>query len=90
MKIGATALCRWADNKEEREYYFSFGHYDEATESDGFGVDDGNIFFYCSEAELIAMVGKDCSEGELVAMVGGDSNDFQVLEILNYTEKGEE
>jgi len=76
MKIGATALCRWADTKEEREYYFSFGHYDEATESDGFGVDDGNVFFYCSE-------------GELVAMVGGDSNDFQVLEILNYTEKGE-
>jgi len=77
VKIGATALCRWADTKEEREYYFSFGEYDEATETDGFGVNDGNVFFYCSE-------------GELLAMAGGDSNDFQVIEILNYTEREEE
>ena len=76
MRIGATALCRWADTKEENELYFSFGAYDEATESDGFGVYDGNIFFYCSEEEL-------------VGMVGGDSNDFQVLQILSYEEKEE-
>lgn len=76
MRIGATALCRWKDTKEEGEYYFSFGEYDEATETDGLGVSDGNVFFYCSE-------------GELVGMVGGNSNDFQVLEILSYTEKEE-
>lgn len=75
MRIGATALCKWADTQEEREYYFSFGEYDEVTESDSFGVDDGNIFWYCSEEELIAI---------------GEGNDFQVLEILSYTEKGED
>lgn len=74
MRIGATALCRWADTKEEREYYFSFGEYDEATETDGFGVIDGNVFYYCSEGELHSMVGKD-------------SNDFQVIEITGYTER---
>ena len=47
MRIGATALCKWADTKEEGEYYFSFGEYDEATETDNFGVNDGNVFFYC-------------------------------------------
>jgi len=77
MRIGATVLCKWADTKEEGEYYFSFGEYDEATETDNFGVNDGNVFFYCSE-------------GELLAMVGGDSNDFQVIEILNYTQREEE
>ena len=76
MRTGATALCRWLDTEEEREYYFSFGHYNEATGTDGLGISDDNVFFYCSE-------------GELVAMVGGNSNDFQVLEILSYTEKEE-
>ena len=53
MKIGATALCKWVDTKEERELYFSFGEYEEATDTDGFGVYDGNVFFYTNEGELI-------------------------------------
>ena len=73
MKIGATALCKWADTKEERELYFSFGQYDEVNDTDGFGVYDGNVFFYTNEEELLAMV-------------GGRSEDFQVIEILNYNE----
>ena len=77
MKIGATALCRWTHEEEEWEYYFSFGEYDPETEQDGFGVNDGDVFFYCSE-------------GELLAMVGGDSKDFQVIKILYYKEKGAE
>lgn len=72
-RIGATALCRWTDTGEEGEYYFSFGEYDKEADTDNFGVYDGNIFFYCSEGELLAMVGKD-------------GNDFQVKEILGYTE----
>jgi hypothetical protein len=76
MKIGATALCKWVDTKEERELYFSFGEYEEATDTDGFGVYDGNVFFYTNE-------------GELLAMVGGTSEDFQVIEILNYNETEE-
>lgn len=73
MKIGATVLCRWADTKEENELYFSFGQYEEATETDSFGVYDGNVFFYTKEEELLGMV-------------GGKSNDFEVIEILNYRE----
>ena len=76
MRIGATALCKWTDTKEERELYFSFGEYDEATDTDGLGVYDGNVFFYTNE-------------GELLAMVGGASQDFQVIEILNYNETEE-
>jgi len=77
MKIGATALCKWIDTKEERELYFSFGEYDEATDTDGFEVYDGNVFFYTNEEELLAMV-------------GGTSEDFQVIEILHYNETMEE
>ena len=77
MNIGATALCKWSDTKEEGEYYFSFGEYDETTETDNFGVNDEDVFFYCSE-------------GELLAMVGGDSNDFQVIKILNYIQRERE
>jgi hypothetical protein len=73
MRIGATALCKWVDTEEERELYFSFGEYDEVTDTDGLGVYDGNVFFYTNE-------------GELLTMVGGTSQDFQVIEILNYNE----
>jgi hypothetical protein len=76
MRIGATALCKWTDTKEERELYFSFGEYDEVTDTDGLGVYDGNVFFYTNE-------------GELLAMVGGTSQDFEVIEILNYNETEE-
>ncbi len=74
--IGATALCRWKDTKETAELYFSFGSYDETTDTDGFGVYDGNVFFYCSE-------------GELTKMVGNSGEDFEVIEILSYKEMEE-
>lgn len=74
MRIGATALCRWADTREESELYFSFGEYNEATDTDSFGVYDGNVFFYTNE-------------GELLSMIGGISNDFEVLKVLNYNER---
>jgi hypothetical protein len=75
-RIGATALCRWKDTKETAELYFSFGEYDQATDTDGFGVYDGDVFFYCSE-------------GELEKMIGNSGEDFEVIKVLYYNEREE-
>ena len=57
--IGGWATVRYIDEKEplSRDVYFSFGQYDEATESDTFGVWDETIFFYATgESELKEMM----------------------------------
>lgn len=76
MRIGATALCRWVGEDDPIEYYFSFGEYNEETEQDTFGVNDDRIFFYCSEGDLLNMVGK-MGEG------------WEVIQVLDYAEEGE-
>lgn len=56
--IGGWATVRYCDEVEPLgSVYFSFGQYDEATESDTFGVWDETIFFYATgENELKEMM----------------------------------
>jgi hypothetical protein len=77
MRMGATALCKWVGEDDPIEYYFSFGEYDEETGQDTFGVNDDRIFFYCSE-------------GDLLKMVGRESQEWEVVRIIEYAEGGSE
>lgn len=75
--IGGWATVRYLDEVEPLgNVYFSFGQYDEANESDTFGVWDETIFFYATgENELKEMM----EESEL--------RDFVVLDYTLVSEK---
>ena len=55
--IGAIATIQFDNEPEPIEgYYFSFGDYDEDTNSDSFGVNDHRVFYYAQgEADMIAL-----------------------------------
>jgi hypothetical protein len=51
--LGAWALIEWTDTKEKVVRYFSFGQYNDKTETDTFGLEDDQIFYYAEgESEL--------------------------------------
>lgn len=51
--LGAWALIEWVDTKEQATRYFSFGQYNDKTETDTFGLEDDLIFYYAEgESEL--------------------------------------
>ena len=55
--IGAIATIQFDNEPEPIEgYYFSFGDYDEDTNSDSFGVNDHRVFYYAQgEADMVAL-----------------------------------
>lgn len=51
--IGAETMAYYKDEGQEQAFsaYFSFGEYDEETETDNHGVPDFRIFFYVEGEE---------------------------------------
>lgn len=58
---GADVTYIWKGEDEENQSFISFGQYDEDAEVDSFGVDDEQIFFYCSHEAFPSLIGKDTS-----------------------------
>lgn len=57
--IGATVTYQWNNGTladRDCEGYVSFGEYIEANEQDSYGVADEDVFYYCSQQELVEML----------------------------------
>jgi hypothetical protein len=53
IKIGADVVYIWEDNpSQELHGYISFADWEDDADEDAYGVNDLDIFFFSSEAEL--------------------------------------
>lgn len=66
--IGAYAVIQYTGESEPVDgYYFSFGDYNEETNTDSFGVNDDRVFYYAQ------------GEPDMVALSKPNGGDFVVL-----------
>jgi hypothetical protein len=62
-KIGAHAVIQWIGQKEAQKAYISYGEWDETTDTDGFGVDDSQIFYYARPSEMESLKEYELNRG---------------------------
>ena len=82
-KFGAYITYKWSGDDEDLDGYVSFGEYDGNLEiSVPDGTPDEYIFYYCSEQELLDMIGVEQPDGWTILKVGNynfGTDDWAVL-----------
>jgi len=66
---GVTVLARWNDTNETFRAYISFGEYIAKDNTDSFGLNDDDIFFYAQGMEEIEELKTNSSNGWLIEEV---------------------